>query len=119
MKPDSFPSDLTDEQWAVVEPLIPRPAGGGRKRTVDTRAVVNAIRYLRATNCGWRNLPDPFPHPSTVRHYYDAWRQSGVWQQIEKALATPEGAAHPHPFSRGEDAPTGREDAPKPDDATS
>ncbi len=50
------------------------------------RAVVNAGRYLLATRCGWRGLPDSFPHRSTVRHCYDAWRASGVWERIEAAV---------------------------------
>ena len=50
------------------------------------RVVVNAVRYLLATRCGWLSLPASFPHRSTVRHYYDVWRQSGVWTRIETAI---------------------------------
>jgi putative transposase len=86
MPRDAQPTDLTDDQWRAVEPLIPPPAGGGRKREVDVREVVNAIRYLRATTCGWRGLPAGFPNRSTVRHYSDGWQHSGVWERIEKVL---------------------------------
>jgi putative transposase len=112
MTRESFPSDLTDDQWAAVEPLIPPPAAGGRKRQVNPREVVNAIRYLRATNCGWRKLPNIFPNRSTVRHYYDAWRERGVWEEIESALA----------FARGNsNAPQcdSRKESPKPSNGTS
>jgi putative transposase len=85
---ESYPSDLTDAQWRAVEPLIPPPSSGGRKREVDMREVVNAIRYLHATNCGWRCLPAEFPNRSTVRHYYDVWRAAGVWKEIEAAMAS-------------------------------
>lgn len=78
--------DLTNAQWAAIAPLLPPPKHGGRKREVDLRAVVNAIRYLRATGCGWRQLPERFPRPSTVRHYYDRWRREGVWQRVEVLL---------------------------------
>jgi putative transposase len=97
--PEKYPTDLTDAQWAAVQPLIPPPLGGGRKREVDLRAVVNALRYLSATQCSWRKLPTHFPNRSTVRHYYDIWRESGVWQRITATLdeqeASPESADSP------------------------
>jgi transposase len=81
-----YSSDLTDEQWASIEPLIPKPNSGGRQREIDMREVVNAIRYLLASGCKWRELPDLFPNRSTVRHYFDAWKKSGVWDQIHSAV---------------------------------
>ncbi len=89
------PTDLTDAQWAAVAPLIPPPAPGGRKREADMRAVVDAVRHLQATRCGWRGLPDTFPHRSTVRHYFDVWRAAGVWARIEAALREREAPAPP------------------------
>ncbi len=86
MPREPYPSDLTDAQWRAVEPLIPPQASGGRKREVDMREVVNSIRYLQAAGCKWRGLPEEFPNRSTVRHYFDAWRQSGLWAQIEAAI---------------------------------
>ena len=112
MTREPHPSDLTDDQWAAVEPLIPPPVAGGRKREVNLREVVNAIRYLRATNCGWRGPPSGFPNRSTVRHYSDAWRESGVWEEIEKAVALAGEAANSPECASGEDAP-------KPNDRTS
>lgn len=112
MPREHYATDLTDEQWLVLEPLIPPPAAGGRKREVDLREVVNAVRHLLATDCGWRELPDCFPNRSTVRHYYDAWRQSGLWERIEVAV----GSAAPRRVS-----PNSQEDEepPKPGNATS
>jgi transposase len=83
---DAFPSDLTDEQWLRIEPVLPPPAAGGRRRTLDLRQVINAIRYLLHTCCGWRNLPAHFPNRSSVRHYYDAWRGDGTWARVEQIL---------------------------------
>lgn len=96
MKPDAFPFDLTDDEWAAVEPLIPVPGAGGRKRRAGMRDVVNAIRYLPATQCGWRKLPARFPNRSTVRHYYDVWREAGIWDRIVATL---------HPTSPSPDSP--------------
>lgn len=62
----SYPSDVTDEQWAVVEPLLARNGVWGRPREVDLREIVNAIFYLVRTGCHWRFLPHDFPHPSSV-----------------------------------------------------
>jgi len=112
MKANSFPTDLTDGQWTIVQSLIPPPASGGRKRTVNIRNVVNAIRYLLATGSGWRQLPAQFPNRSTVRHYYDAWRENGIWKQIEKAVGAAEKDATSPDCADGEDSP-------KPGDATS
>jgi putative transposase len=84
-----YSSDLTDGQWASIVPLIPKPNSGGRQREIDMREVVNAIRYLLATGCKWRELPESYPNRSTVRHYYDEWKKSGVWVQLQDALDDP------------------------------
>jgi putative transposase len=82
----SYPSDLTDEQWEKVAPLIPVPGSGGRRRELDMREIVNAILYLLQTDCGWRGLPACFPNRSSVRTYYDRWRRDGTWEQIRESL---------------------------------
>lgn len=91
-----YPSDLTDGQWLAIEPLIPLPQRGGRKREVNLREVVNAIRHLLGSRCGWRGLPAGFPNRSTVRHYFDTWREAGVWTRIEAALAPTVFSADPN-----------------------
>lgn len=90
IKRASFPSDLSDVQWLEIKRLLPGPVGLGRPRKVELREIVNAIRYLLNTGCRWRDLPDVFPNRSTVRHYYDTWRQTDTWKQIENAVRVAE-----------------------------
>jgi transposase len=69
-KTKRYPTDLTDEEWSPIEPLLPKPAKTGRRRTVDLREVVNAIRYLARSGCGWRMLPKDFPSWQTVYWWF-------------------------------------------------
>lgn len=82
----SYPSDLTDRQWSIIEPYIPPAEPGGRVRTVDMREVVNAILYLNRTGCSWRMLPHAFPPWGTVHDYYRRFRLDGSWQLIHDKL---------------------------------
>ena len=78
-----FPSDLTDAQWARLEPLIPAATPGGRPRKTDMRAAMNALFYLLRTGCPWRYLPSaPFPPRSTVYNIFRKFQREGVWKQI-------------------------------------
>jgi putative transposase len=81
-----YPSDLTDAQWALIEPHLPTEPGGGRPRETDMRDVVDAIFYLVRTGCQWRYLPGDFPPKSTVWRYFDAWRHDGTLGRIHDAL---------------------------------
>ncbi|MDP9373024.1 MAG: IS5 family transposase [Chloroflexota bacterium] len=81
-----YPSDLTDAQWAILEPLIPPAKPGGRRREVDMREVINGILYILRTGAGWRHLPHDFPPHQTVYEYYNAWRKDGTWATIHTAL---------------------------------
>jgi putative transposase len=81
-----YASDLTDEQWAVIEPVLPPKKEGGRHRTVDLRQVVNAIFYRSRTGCAWELLPNDFPPKSTVYEYFRSWRDDGTWQSIHETL---------------------------------
>ena len=81
-----YTSDLTDEEWAILEPLIPRAKPGGRPRSVNMREVMNAIFYVEKTGCQWANLPGDFPPYSTVFDYYNQWRKAKVWQTFNDAL---------------------------------
>jgi putative transposase len=83
-----YPSDLTDVQWAIVEPLIPPAKSGGRPREVDMREVVNAILYLNRSGCQWDMLPHDLPPKSDVYFYFARWRDEGTWQAIVDALRT-------------------------------
>jgi transposase len=82
----SYPSDLTDQQWAILEPLIPPAKPGGRPRSVDMREVINAIFYVDRTGCQWRALPHDFPPWSTVWSYFRTWRNNSTWERIHTAL---------------------------------
>lgn len=82
----SYPTDLTDKQWNVLEPLIPTSKTGGRPRTVDMRKILNAIFYILASGCAWRMMPHDLPAWSTVYYYFRLWRIDGVWQKLNQAL---------------------------------
>lgn len=74
-----YESDLTDEEWLFIAPLFAKRPGQGRKRTVSTREVVNAIIYLDRTGCQWDMLPHDLPNYKLVNYYYLVWMRSGVW----------------------------------------
>jgi putative transposase len=83
-----YPSDLTDEQWAIVEPLIPpakQSPRGGHPRTVAMREVLNTIFYLNRSGCQWDMLPHDLLPKSTVYDYFAQWRDDGTWAKIVKA----------------------------------
>ncbi len=65
-----YDSDLSDEEWLLIEPLVKQKDGAGRKRTVDTREIVNALYYITRTGCQWRYLPHDFPYWEQVSYYY-------------------------------------------------
>ncbi|WP_342242267.1 IS5 family transposase [Inquilinus sp. OTU3971] len=73
---------LTDKEWELIEPFLPRAKATGRPRTTDLRAVVDALLYIAWTGCQWRALPDRFPPVSTVQGYFYTWRDSGLWKTI-------------------------------------
>ena len=81
-----YPSDLTDAQWLLVQPLLPPPLPGGRRRTTDVREILNALFYLVKNGCGWRALPHDFPPEGTVREYFHRWRRDGTWERLNEAL---------------------------------
>src|SRR5438270_6001939 len=85
MRDHTYPSDVTDEQWARIKGLIP-VYPGGRPRTTDPRDVVDAIFYLLRTGCQWRYLPKDFPPKSTVWRYFDEWRHNGTLENIHDRL---------------------------------
>jgi transposase len=80
-----YPSDLTDAEWALVEPLIPPARRGGRKRTVDVRAVLDGIFYVLATGRQWRALPKDLPPKSTVYDYLTLWAWDGTLKRLHHA----------------------------------
>jgi transposase len=85
MRSPRYPSDVTDEQWALVAPLIPVYPGGRRRKT-STRDVLDGIFYVLRTGCPWRFLPKEFPPKSTTWRYFDEWRHNGTLENIHEAL---------------------------------
>ena len=81
-----YPSDLTDKQWAEVEPLIPAAEPGGRERGVDMREVLNGILYLVRGGVSWRMLPHDLPPWGTVHYYYRRFRLDGTWIKIHDII---------------------------------
>src|SRR4051795_7677283 len=81
-----YPSDMTDREWAIIAPLLPPARSGGRPRTVDLRAVVDAILFIASSGCQWRMLPKDFPPRSTVQGYFYDWRDSRLWETINQLL---------------------------------
>jgi transposase len=81
-----YPSDTTDREWLLTSPFIPPAKSGGRKRTTDMREVLNAMLYIASSGCAWRMLPKCFPPVSTVRRYFYAWRNAGLFQSINTVL---------------------------------
>src|SRR6202050_1562145 len=81
-----YPSDLTDEEWALIEPHIPPARRGGNKRTVKLREVVNGLMYILSTGCQWRAIPKDLPPRSSVYGYFDLWTYDGTLERIHHAL---------------------------------
>ena len=82
----AYPSDLTDEQWTLLEPLLPPAEPGGRPRCVDLREVVNGLLYVLRTGCPWRSLPHDRPPWGTVWAYFRRWRDDGTLDRIHDEL---------------------------------
>src|SRR3954468_3342326 len=97
----TYPTDLTDEQWAWIEPLLPAAKRGGRPRTVDLRLVLDTVFYLTRAGCQWSMLPSDLAARSTAHDYFAAWQADGTWQAVMDALRRQVGAA------------AGREPAPR------
>jgi putative transposase len=98
-----YATDLTDAQWALLEPLLPppkRPQGAGRPRTVSLRQIINGLLYLERTGCQWRLLPKEFGYWGTVRYYFDRWTQDGTWERLNTVLrerVRVQAGRHPQP----------------------
>ena len=81
-----YPSDLTDDQWEELAPLIPLAKPGGRPRIVDMREVINGTLYVLRSGCTWRMIPHDLPPWGTVWGYFRRWRKDGTWERIHDAL---------------------------------
>jgi putative transposase len=81
-----YPSDLTDEKWVILEPLLPVNTGPGHPVETDLRAVIDAIFYRVRTGCQWRYLPSDYPPTGTVYYHFRKWAKDGTWSRINEAL---------------------------------
>ena len=82
----SYPSDLTDAQWQLIEPLLPNEAAIGHPRNVQLRDIVDGIFYVQREGCTWRALPGDFPPWQTVYGYLRRWQQWAIWQRVYDSL---------------------------------
>jgi transposase len=81
-----YPSDLTEDEWRLVEALIPPGKRGGGKRTVNIREVLNGLMYILSTGCQWRAIPKDLPPKSTLHDYFDLWTYEGTLDRIHEKL---------------------------------
>ena len=110
-----YASDMTDAEWALIEPHLPGQKALGRPRIVRLRGVVDALLYILRTACPWRLLPRDFPKRSTVQRYFYAWQTEGLWEKVnfllvqqarERVAATPARRSPlPTGWRRGHHAP--------------
>ena len=82
----AYPTDLSDQEWAVIEPYVPKPKIGGRPAEHERREILNAIAYVLRSGCAWRLMPHDLPPWSTVYDYFRQWRIDGTWERINAAL---------------------------------
>lgn len=84
----AYPTDLTDEEWARLEPLIPAPKSGpwGGRPPIDRREIINGIRYVLRTGCAWRLMPHDLPKWITCYAYFRRWKLDGTWKRIHDKL---------------------------------
>lgn len=88
MRRKNYPTDLTDEQWEMVRPLLPKAKPGGRPRSVDLREVLDGVLYVVRGGVPWRMLPNDLPPWGTVHYYYRRWRLDGTWDRVVEVLRT-------------------------------
>jgi putative transposase len=86
MEGKRYPSDLTDDEWATLESLLPPAKPGGRPRSANLREVLNGIFYVLRGGIPWRFLPKEFPPWKTVYHYFRLWRLDGTWEMLNTRL---------------------------------
>ena len=100
VKTQNYPTDLSDSQWDIIQPLIPPVKLGGRPRELEMRQVVNAILYLVVSGIQWRMLPKEYPKWQSVYYYFRCWRDNGTWQRIHDTLRAEvrrQAGRHKHP----------------------
>jgi transposase len=105
----AYTTDLTDEEWQILEPLLPPDKTGGRPRKYPVREVINGIHYVLRGGGAWRFMPHDLPHGQTAYQTWRAWRQDGTWMRIHdqlRAMVRTRMGRHPQPSGAIIDAPT-------------
>ncbi len=105
----TYRTDLTDEEWQILEPLLPPEKTGGRPPKYPLREVINGIQYVLRAGCAWRLMPHDLPHWQTAYQTFRAWRQDGTWRQIHdqlRAEVRTRMGRHPQPSAAIIDAQT-------------
>lgn len=100
VKTQIYPTDLSDSQWHIIQPLIPPGKLGGRPRELDMRMVINALLYIVVGGIQWRILPKEYPKWQSVYDYFRCWREDGTWQRIHdtlRAAVRRKAGRHKHP----------------------
>jgi transposase len=82
----AYTSDLTDEEWRILEPLLPPGKPGGQRRKYRMRDVMDAMQYVLRAGCAWRLVPHDLPHGQAAYHYFRIWHQDDTWQRIHDQL---------------------------------
>src|SRR3712207_8133066 len=105
----AYATDLSDEEWQLLAPLLPPEKPGGRPRKYPIREVINGIQYVLRTGCAWRLMPHDLPHWQTAYQTFRAWRRDGTWlrmhDQLRDRVRTSMGR-HPQPSAAIIDAQT-------------
>ena len=105
----AYTTDLTDEEWQILKPLLPPEKAGGRPRKYPRREVINGLQYVRRAGGAWRLMPHDLPHWQTAYQSFRAWRQDGPWRRIHEQLreeVRTRLGRHPPPAAAVIDAPT-------------
>jgi putative transposase len=105
----AYTTDLTDEEWKILKPLLPPDKTGGRPRKYPLREVLNGIQYVLRAGCAWRLMPHDLPHWQTAYQAFRAWRQDGTWLRIHdqlRAMLRTRMGRHPQPSAAIIDAQT-------------
>ena len=86
MKKTSYPTDVNDEEWAILEPFFPKSFDLGRKRENSYRDIYDGINYVLRSSCAWAKIPHDFPSQATCYHYFQKWKKDGTWDKMHDAL---------------------------------
>lgn len=104
-----YSSDLTPEQWALLEPMFPANTGRGRRQSIPIKDIIDAVFYINANGCKWADLPHDFPPPTSVSYHYIKWVKDGTWRRVNDALRAAvrvRAGRAPHPSAAARDSQT-------------